>query len=75
MAYIWNATSNNPTLFLVPYDDAVGLLQYIGDSVNSPSWVKKGKYSRQSPSMVLTEALSKYENNFEVLRPQEINED
>ena len=69
MAYIWGATGDNPTLFLVPYDDAVDLLELIGNAAESASWKTKKQYSTQAPSKKLFEALSKYKNKFEVLRP------
>ena len=64
MAYIWEATSGQPELFLVPYDDAVDLLGNIGDALNSASWLEKGGYSSQAPSKKLCDELEKYRNHF-----------
>ena len=67
MAYIWNATSDAPTLFLVPYAEAVQLLDSIGDAINSTSWVEYGAYSSQSPSKALIEKMKPFKDNFACL--------
>lgn len=67
MAYIWNAIGKDPEVYLVPYEEAVELLHYIGNAISSPSW-QVGSYSTQKPSKKLKAVMEKYRHNFECLR-------
>ena len=42
MAYLWDALSIEPTLFLVPYEDALSLL---GNAQNTKSWEIDGRWA------------------------------
>src|SRR5262245_24121528 len=51
MAYIWNALTADPRLFLVPHDDAVTLLP--AQTLATDSWTRDGRWVTTRPSKEL----------------------
>jgi hypothetical protein len=65
MAYVWQALSAEPRLYLVPYDDAVTLL---GAARDTKSWQEEGRWAVTRPSVSLKAALEPFHEAFHLLR-------
>jgi hypothetical protein len=65
MAYVWGGLEVTPRVFLVPHDEAVGLLPE--QTRQTESWAKRGFWVTTRPSVELTAALTRYEDNFATL--------